>query len=496
MAEFLAEGQLSRPLMNECLHAYWQHFNSQMPILHTPTFDANSCPALLLVALVMLGASHLETNLKFGRAHFLGWHLRREIFSHPDFERPVKLWALQTMVLLEWFETMCSTRRLHNRAALHHNTTVSPILTSFWNSGYSLDMTTMDDINTDNPLWRQWIWPEAIRRTASLALALDAIQSIMFGYRQGINLREINLTLPCNEALWNATSADELETIMKDPQTDTTAITLKQGLCELYNEGQTKSSPLGLTVLMAGLTSMVCNFNRVEQPLSQMGRQQNMGDQLKAVLHHLEISKQDGTINWPKENLRYVTSMAAYVDFNNCQVLAYEHKDYGPIHVSMKTWARSVDAQWAVFYAFRFLYQALPNVPELDGVAYPTHCLVSGSWVLYIAALIVWSYCYSYHGGTASFQMTLEDLQVVLQQMRSIEYQYPVKLVERVDCNVCLGLLIAVKNIIQQGTWELLGEASKVLGRCIMSIQPKAELSARNGGYQEGQRILNFGYSC
>ncbi|KAB8801898.1 hypothetical protein FH972_026719 [Carpinus fangiana] len=119
--DFLAGDQsrsthvLSLGMIQTYLASYWSHFHPQVPILHKPTFDAEQCPNLLLVAMMALGASCLErihghevTQACAELASFLAWHLRWALFKHPDFRPPAKLWMFQSLLLLEFYEKIRS----------------------------------------------------------------------------------------------------------------------------------------------------------------------------------------------------------------------------------------------------------------------------------------------------------------------------------------------------------------------------------------------------
>ena len=123
---------LSLHMLQTYISSYWFHFHPQMPILHKPTFEANKCPDLLLIAIIALGASCLEKRHGYEVTQncselsvFLAWHLRWEIFMCKDSRPPAGLWVFQALLLLETFEKMYSTRPLHERAHIHHATTLT-----------------------------------------------------------------------------------------------------------------------------------------------------------------------------------------------------------------------------------------------------------------------------------------------------------------------------------------------------------------------------------
>lgn len=123
---------LSLEMMQIYIKVFWEHIHRQLPILHRPTFSPDSCEDLLLLTIMTLGASCLDkswalqtTQAGAKLSNFLAWHLRHIILKDPDFSAPTKLWVFQALLLLEVFEKLYSTRKLHERAHVHHATTLN-----------------------------------------------------------------------------------------------------------------------------------------------------------------------------------------------------------------------------------------------------------------------------------------------------------------------------------------------------------------------------------
>ena len=81
------------------LASYWAHVHQQMPILHRPTFNPETCPDLLMVAMMCLGASCLEYTPDGNQtakcaelSSFLAYHVRWEVFKDVEFRPTAKLW--------------------------------------------------------------------------------------------------------------------------------------------------------------------------------------------------------------------------------------------------------------------------------------------------------------------------------------------------------------------------------------------------------------------
>ena len=139
-----------------------------------------------------------------------------------DFRPPAKLWVFQALLLLEIFEKMYSTRPLHERAHIHHATTLtlmrrgsSLIGRSSVDSPPSGNQSRSASLNgaistgtytyTPDEWWNQWITNEATRRAAFAAFVMDSIHATMFGHSAVMVAHEMRLPLPCDEALWSAT---------------------------------------------------------------------------------------------------------------------------------------------------------------------------------------------------------------------------------------------------------------------------------------------------
>lgn len=51
---------LSLRMMRVYIESYWCYFHPQLPTLHRPTFAADQVPNLLLLAVIVIGASTLD----------------------------------------------------------------------------------------------------------------------------------------------------------------------------------------------------------------------------------------------------------------------------------------------------------------------------------------------------------------------------------------------------------------------------------------------------
>lgn len=229
---------MSTHMLKTYLTSYWVHVHQQMPILHRPTFNPKTCPDLLLLAMMCLGATCLErthdpevTTNSAELSFFTAYHIRWEVFKDPEFRPPAKLWTFQTLLLLELFEKMFSTKSLHERAHIHHATTLTVMRRGSSLIGRSATEVAAagDDPtrtppgpdgsintsgqNTPDAFWNRWITAEATRRVAFAAFIIDSTHATLFGHSAVMSPHDLRLPLPCDEALWSATSSAEVQRV-------------------------------------------------------------------------------------------------------------------------------------------------------------------------------------------------------------------------------------------------------------------------------------------
>ncbi|KAF2138056.1 uncharacterized protein K452DRAFT_291095 [Aplosporella prunicola CBS 121167] len=538
---------LSLNMMQTYIGSYWVHFHTQLPLLHRPTFNAASCPELLLLSMMALGASCLEksyghemTTTCSELANFLAWHLRWEIFMDADFRPPAKLWVFQALILLECFEKLYSTRPLHERAHIHHATT----LTLMRRGSSLIGRSALDSppsakdgksangstpANSQEEWWRQWITNEATRRAAFAAFVIDSIHATMFGHSAVMVAHEMRLPLPCDEALWSATSAQEVGRVEASLHSNgVKATTFLDGLKKTLSGQPVRTNSFGRTILMAGLLSVSWHMNQRDLQVSSLGASGALGGRDKwrgSLTRAFDFWKQDfdsslaknGELSAPTayhygngvvdENviesrtvLHHLAHMAMHVDIVDCQIFAgaprllgrsITPQDYAAAQRRMKeVWAPTARARDATFYALRFLSQVLmpgdngtsSQIPAGASTGFDYSAredyLLNRPWVLYFATLIVWSYGYALDGPIRPlYQLEnredmVKDMQGYLKRVGGA--RAPDALAKIPSRNACLGMLILLRDMFKKTRWELLHEASNLLGKCIEMLAPGA----------------------
>lgn len=517
---------LSLHMMQTYLASYWYHFHPQLPILHKPTFVADQTPSLLLLAVLAIGASTVDRGLHGPEviegaaelANFIAWHLRWELFMDVDFRPPAKLWIFQALVLLEVHEKRYSTRALHERAHIHHDTTLtlmrrgSSLIGREFQSDrpgghHSRTGSTSDPADGSSSSWSNWIQAEGTRRVAFAALVLDSTHATMFGHSVKMVAHELRLPLPCDEALWVAPSAADVARV----ETTLHAHGIKpimflDGLKKTLNGEAVRTNAFGRAVLMSGLLSVSWHMNQRDLQASSLGVPQALGGRDKwrtSLLRAFDnwrrdydepyppCAREDGRVLDTRDMLHGLAHIASHVDIVDCQIFAgtgrlmgrsITAQDYRLAREKMVAWVGKASARDATFYALKVLSKTLldrspPSIWNRDVTAgyYSARddYLLNRPWVLYMAALVVWCYGYALDGPLSSPQSRpmskvdqIHDMQTFLQRVGGVCEPQELEMIS--GRNQCLGLLMFLRDsFMAQTRWELLEEAAGLLGSCI-----------------------------
>ncbi|OJD18794.1 hypothetical protein AJ78_01201 [Emergomyces pasteurianus Ep9510] len=544
---------LSLRMMQIYIASYWYHSHDQLPILHKPTFSADKTPNLLLLSIMSIGASTLDkahgrhmTEAASELANFLAWHIRWEIFMDVDFQPPAKLWVFQTLLLLEICEKLYSTRALHERAHIHHDTTLtlmrrgsSLIGRSAFDSPPSLrddrqirsatgsGTNSASEYGTGEESWTHWIKAEATRRVAFAAFVLDSTHATMFGHSAKMVAHEMRLPLPCDEALWSATSAAEVARVQSSLHSNgVKAIMFLDGLKKTLNGQKVRTNSFGRTIIMAGLLSVSWHMNQRDLQVSSLGVAQALGgrDRWRSSLLRSydnwkrdfddalgesnpsayssafrQYSVEDDIIFESRTVLHHLAHMASHVDVVDCQIFAgagrllgrpITPKDYSTAREKMtERWANKAAARDAAFFALKFLSQVLnpedgrttvhhgpAGYLDLNEYSARDDFLLNRPWVIYFAALVVWSYGYALDGPITAPVPELstpdeqrKDMYDFLDRVGGVHT--PEELLHVRDRNRCMGLLMILRETFSYTRWELLHEAANLMGSCVEKLR-------------------------
>jgi hypothetical protein len=497
---------LSLRMMQAYIGSYWYHFHAQMPILHQPTFAADRTPNLLLLVIMAIGAASLDKNhgqatteTAAELASFIAWHLRWEIFMDADFRPPARLWVFQALLLLEVFEKTFSTRALHERAHIHHDTT----LTLMRRGSSLIGRASFDspDTKEEDESWAHWIKAEATRRVAFAAFVLDSTHATMFGHSAKMVAHELRLPLPCDEALWAATSAAEVARVQSSLQSHgVRPVMFLDGLKRTLNGQAVRTNSFGRIILMAGLLSVSWHLNQRDLQVSSLGVGQTLGGRDKwrtSLLRAFDNWRRDfdealgpatSTESETRDVLHGLAHMASHVDIVDLQIFAgagrlmgrsITARDYSTAREKTERWATKASARDATFYALKFLHACFSSIPDpaLRSGEYVARddYLLNRPWVMYFAALVVWTYGFALDGPLRPPPVLVTpgdcraDMQTFLARVGAVREPNDLEGME--GRNRCLGLLMVLRDSFVRPRWELLGEAAALLDSCIAKLR-------------------------
>lgn len=531
---------LNTTMLQTCISAFWEHIAPQIPILHHPTFSPDTCPILLLAAVIALGVSTLnrlkaEKTEKYAAfADLIALHLRWELFTDEDAQPPAKLWVFQALLLLELYEKMYSSRQLHERAHIHHASTLtllkrgSPLIGKDGTKTPSLDQpSACDDSTSVNQLsdansyawWSQWVRIESMHRVVFSAFILDITHAVMFAHSANMEPHEIHLDLPCDEALWSATTPHAVQSLDESLRMyGVRPISFLDGLKRSLHRQHVKTHEFGRVILISGLLSIGWHMSHRESELTWLETPSRIKEQKdwRALLFRAfdswntnfeealgtanpsrGVPVKDGGLTASLDSravLFHLAHMSLNVDIIECQIFAGSKRllgrqisssDHATATIRMKSWAPTSQARHAVLHAFKFLHRLLVRpVPQSIGTNRPDTTLLHYScrqdhlnyrpWIIYFSTLTIWAYNHALdtpqrkmsHDSSSNRSRYVTDY---LSRFAAVEDPEDLRSITPGDG--CATFLEVVSDCLAEADSEILLEASNRLKACRELLQ-------------------------
>ncbi|XWW96438.1 hypothetical protein V2A60_004412 [Cordyceps javanica] len=389
-------------------------------------------------------------------ADFIMEHLRCEIFMDKDFHRPTKPWILQALVLIEVYEKTYSTRFLHERAVSHHDTTLTlmrrnallemypplhytPSLGADGDAELNAELSTAADSDSHNS-WPKWIEREVSIRVVLAAFMLDSAHSAMFGHASGISAQDLRLPMPCDEALWSATSASEFARVQSSIHAKgTRPLLFLEALKDTIDDKKVSATVFGRAVIMAGLLSVSSQSVHDEPGPGSLGTPQlpRGSDNIQSALmrafdswkRHFDTfpeqstsleygnragqSASENSLVQLRDALHCLAHITLRIDITDCLVFSgaahfatLSAEDCLAVSVRIKRhWATAAASREAAFYAIKVLSGCLlaTNGVDSERVCLDHDDFVLGqSWIVFVASLVAWCYGLAVEGPLVS----------------------------------------------------------------------------------------------
>lgn len=201
------------------LDLFFTQFNTAYPLVHVPTFDADEAEPLLLLSLILLGATYGDKN-----AHQVAVCIhdviRPVIFAHAGFSPRPELWTLQTILLVECFGKSRAGQKQHDFSHLFHGLLINLIRRSDCQSITESPQPPPEGATATllNDAWRRWADLEQKKRLALLCFMWDTQHAVLFCQSLCMSAFELRCSMPCAQSLWESSDADSWATAHRRSQ--------------------------------------------------------------------------------------------------------------------------------------------------------------------------------------------------------------------------------------------------------------------------------------
>ncbi|PHH65653.1 hypothetical protein CDD81_1739 [Ophiocordyceps australis] len=517
---------LSLEMMQRCLDEFWSKLSPRLPMIHQPSFRANACPILLLLVMMALGAasSSYSKNAPAPSSHLAMFAdvvvtgIRWEILTCHDSTPPVALWVAQALLLVEFFEKLYSSRRLHERAHIYH-----PSFLTLLRRGSPLIGSPAGETPTEpqqnrsresqaevaetdlEAWWARWIAAESMRRVVFVAFMLDIMHAAMFGHASEMAAHEIRLPLPCEDYVWRANNACHVRQL--EAAHRWRRLSFLDGLKNAFHSKEVKTHAFGRIIIMCGLLSVGWHLGHRETHLKWLDlwappneTQTNWRKMLLRALDGCKESLDSATTAFgyaamakepvPSAAIVYhLAHISLYVDIVDCQVYAGAHElmgrrmssqERGAVAKRMSIWSRQPSTRHAILHAFRLLHCILVRqCPPRHMCTAQTHYSIACEgdaqrpWIMYYAVLAIWAFVQAI-GRPPGKGFPLQTLQAGDSAYASMSnYVAETAGLHELDEGVAAALheglpdlLDVVEGVLEEARAEVLVEARGRLGVC------------------------------
>lgn len=433
---------LSQESLQSWLDLFFLQFNTAYPFIHVPTFDTDEAESLLLLSLILLGATYGDKN-----AHQLAVCIhdviRPAIFAHAGFSPRPELWTLQTILMVECFGKSRAGQKQHDFSHLFHGLLINLIRRSDCQSSTGPLQVPLEGIDTTlvHDAWKRWADIEQKKRLALLCFMWDTQHAVLFCQSLCMSAFELRCAMPCAQSLWESTDADSWATECRRSQPQSSSpisaqptflSSLKAYLSTTDDSIKGRElNALGLVLVLHGIMSIAWDMQRRDQTslgvnsiigtMSWRGRLSKAYDRWKV---DFDLYCEDAAaVGNPHTTAEWKAFAAAYravyhaaqallhMDFLDLQIYAgarhilgrpVQQQDYVRSSRIVKRWATRDRERAAVsaWHAANMLYE-LVAVKERDqhsprGNGQTSVCTHSNlfhvPWCLYLATLTVWAF--------------------------------------------------------------------------------------------------------
>ncbi|KAL2811877.1 fungal-specific transcription factor domain-containing protein [Aspergillus granulosus] len=207
-AKFPAPG-----ILEHFLRLFFQYVHPRFPVTHRPTFSTSTAPPFLLLAMMLLGSSHSETN----GGRFTAVYLRPVVTMFSRMQALNTAFLRETDNILTLLFLCVAAAWCGHKFAFEFAEGARGILVTACRRCKLLDCRQKLPLSGDAPQsmrarlhlsWQSWINMEQRKRLGLSIHTFDLQFPALFHNQPYISKGEtVNLVLPCADAFWEARSA-------------------------------------------------------------------------------------------------------------------------------------------------------------------------------------------------------------------------------------------------------------------------------------------------
>ncbi|KAF7555362.1 hypothetical protein G7Z17_g2261 [Cylindrodendrum hubeiense] len=491
---------LSMGKMQHDLDLFFKHFNTEYPLIHPATFDANTAGPMALLAMLIMGATYGSRE-----SHQLSVCLYDAVIPHilsglisipmPD------LATLQAFLVLECYGMYRAGPYQRENAILIHTLLFNAIRRL---SRYHVRarIALPDSLTNHQEDWATFAYAEQYKRLILFVFMWDTQNVSCFSFMPSMSTQSISVHLPCLNELWEATNEESWKRLItqheEQPKFNDILHSLVEGSDILQSE---TLSTLPLTFLLHGLMCM-CNdmvhFNNKSIYINGTKEEDKHWPLWRLqMMHALDVWKarydaysietvqntRDGHVqaDFEKETvallaLYHTAHIIVNTDVRNLQIAAGAKAVFGHLVTSedraestrlVEQWVQkspksAAHAAWHAAQMFREGLLKLQSWDDTEAFHYP--------WCLFIGTLTCWAFQHfssdgvvCNHDSTQTVGITRNSkasMTNTISQMASLTLMSDSK--RPTEC--CThGLAVEVAGYLKTIRWTAAYEATKVL---------------------------------
>ncbi|GAA5873575.1 hypothetical protein JCM8547_005621 [Rhodosporidiobolus lusitaniae] len=198
-------------LLELFVQLYFEKYHALFPLVHKPTWDPNTAPSFLVLAVASVGARYAHERVVGAsmHAHALLESARRmaQVMGDADNTLLRTVAWQQTLLIVLQSGIFSGNKRDLERTQAYASMPITYARRQNWLREPKVDESAEELLSLDER-WKRWRNREEIRRLGFGALVFDCAGTALWNIESlSLYLDAANSALPCHDALWDASSA-------------------------------------------------------------------------------------------------------------------------------------------------------------------------------------------------------------------------------------------------------------------------------------------------